>query len=94
MTGKPLEDANNYLENEESQEFLKIAQWLKNLRFRKKIFGGVCEQDIWKKIEKLNAMYEEALKAERIRCNALIEHYKKTLVSDSQEETDIEENNG
>lgn len=92
MTDKPIEETRNNTENEElSQEFLKIAQWLKKLRFRKKIFGGVCEQDVWKKIGELNAMYEEALRAERIRYDALIEHYRKSLTSDSHEEIAVEE---
>jgi hypothetical protein len=92
MTDKPIDETRNYSENEElSQEFLKIAQWLKRLRFRKKFFGGVSEQDVWKKIGELNAMYEEALRAERIRYDALIEHYRKSLTSDSQEEIAVEE---
>ena len=54
MTDKPIDETRNYSENEElSQEFLKIAQWLKRLRFRKKFFGGVSEQDVWKKIGSL-----------------------------------------
>ncbi|NLU36763.1 MAG: hypothetical protein GXX01_07075 [Clostridiales bacterium] len=92
MTDKPIEETRNNTENEElSQEFLKIAQWLKKLRFRKKIFGGVCEQDVWKKIGELNAMYDEALRAERIRYDALIEHYRKSITSGSHEEIAVEE---
>lgn len=56
----------------------KIAQWLENLKFRKQLVGGVSEYDVWKKIIELNAMYEDVLKEERIRCNAIIDEYKNT----------------
>ena len=53
-----------------------IANWLENLKFRKQLVGGVSEYDVWKKIIELNAMYEGALKAERIRCDIIIDYYK------------------
>lgn len=62
----------------ENGNFKELANWLEKLRFRKKFLGGVNEQDVWKKIGELNAMYEAALKAERARYDAMIEHYKKT----------------
>lgn len=69
----------NYYELNPEQ--IKIGQWLENLRFHKQILRGVSEYDVWKKIIELNAMYEEALKAERIRCNAIIDHYTNTNTS-------------
>lgn len=66
---------------EPTSEYIKIAKWLKRLRFRKKIFGGVKERDVWKKIGELNTMYEAALTAERIRYDTLIEHYRKTVTT-------------
>ena len=59
-------------------EQLKIIQWLKIVRFKKRILGGVSEADVWKKIGELNTMYEAALSAERIRYDTMIEHYRKT----------------
>ena len=56
-----------------SREQLKISRWLKKLKFRKVLFGGVSEQDVWKRMNELNSMYEVALAAERARCDALIE---------------------
>ena len=50
----------------------KIALWLKNLKFRKRIFGGVRESDVFKKISELDYMYKEALLAERARYDALL----------------------
>jgi len=54
-----------------------IAQWLEDVRFQKQYFGGISEEDVWKKIGELNAMYEEALKVERVRYDILLEHYKR-----------------
>lgn len=78
----------NLKDNEMTEQFTKykelnpeqeeIADWLGNLRFRKQLVGGISEYDVWKKIIELNAMYEEALKAEHIRCDAIIDHHKKT----------------
>ena len=66
------------MENNSGNNKEKIAQWMEKVRFRKKFFGGVSEQDVWKKIEELNKMYEASLEAERVRYDTLIDHYKKT----------------
>ena len=55
-----------------SREQKKIAQWLKQVKFRKTLFGGVNEHDVWKKIGELNELYNEALVAERARYDALL----------------------
>lgn len=79
MAEKPVLEIEEYSENQSlSLEYIKIEKWLKKLRFRKKLFGGVCEQDVWKKISELNEMYEAALTAERIRYDALIEEQRKS----------------
>ena len=49
-----------------------ISDFLANLKFRKQVFGGVRETDVWKKIGKLNDMYRQALIAERARYDALL----------------------
>lgn len=54
-----------------------IVPWLQKVRFRKCLFGGVNEADVWKKLEELNAMYETALAAERARYDALLEAQQK-----------------
>jgi hypothetical protein len=59
----------------------RIAEWLAKVRFRKRFFGGVSEQDVWQKIEELNALYEAALIAEHIRYDTMIDHYKKTCAA-------------
>lgn len=57
----------------------EIAQWLSQVRFRKSVIGGLEPEDVWKKLEELNALYEKALLAERVRSQ---------LLRKSQEETD------
>jgi hypothetical protein len=46
--------------------------------FSQAVLRGISENDVWKKINELNQMYQAALEAERIRYNTMLEHYKKT----------------
>ena len=62
----------------------KIMQWLKKVHFKKRIFGGISEADVWKKIGELNTMYDAALEAERIRYDTMIEHYRKVSLLNVQ----------
>ena len=50
----------------------RIQKWLKQVRFKKTLFGGVNEADLWKKIAELNSLYEAALSAERASNDALL----------------------
>ncbi len=56
-----------------------IAEWLKKTKFRTKIFMGVDEVDVWRKIGQLNRLYDKALLAERARYDALLRHYMETV---------------
>lgn len=64
----------------------EIAALLKELRFQKKIFGGVDERDVWKKLQLLQKEYRAAFEAQEERSKALLEdreeeiaHLKKQL---------------
>ncbi len=59
-----------------SQAQRHIADWLDTVHFRKKYFGGVDEADVWKKLDELNTMYDNALMTERARYDALLERQK------------------
>ena len=50
----------------------RIADWLQKVKFRKRIFSGVDEADVWEKVHVLNDMYREAWIAERARYDALL----------------------
>lgn len=49
-----------------------IVLWIRQLKFKKKLFGGVDEEDVLKKIGELNSLYEKALLQERARYDALL----------------------
>ena len=55
-----------------SQEQLEIVEWYRKVKFRKKLLGGVDEVQMWKKLEELYGLYENAIRAERARYNALL----------------------
>lgn len=50
----------------------EIAEWIRSVKFKKKMLGGVDEEDVWKKIEELNELYEKALLYERARYDTLL----------------------
>lgn len=56
----------------EQEREARIAGWLQKVKFRKQIFGGVSQADVFRKIGELNDMYREALIAERARYDALL----------------------
>lgn len=51
----------------------EIVQWIKRLKFKRKLIGGVDEADVLKKLEELNGLYEKALLNERARYDALLQ---------------------
>lgn len=55
-----------------NSELEQIARWLNSVKFQKKAIGGLDPLDVWKKLEELNALYENALIAERVRYNMLL----------------------
>ena len=55
----------------------KIKGFLQKVKFRKRIFGGVDETQVWTKIRELNDIYQRALTAERARYDALLAEQKK-----------------
>lgn len=84
-----LPETNTKVLNHEQE---KLRQWFQEVKFRKVLFGGVDEIQLWKKLEELNQIYETSLSAERARydalladhqrsCNAVIRKYKKLAES-------------
>ena len=56
----------------------KLHRWLKTVKFRRVLFGGIDEAQMWKKLEELDRLYEAAISAERARYDALLEKQMKT----------------
>lgn len=44
-----------------------VAHYIKGMHFRKKLFGGLDEADVWKKIEALHKQYEAVFLAQELR---------------------------
>ncbi|MCF0259257.1 MAG: hypothetical protein HUJ54_05305 [Erysipelotrichaceae bacterium] len=56
-----------------------IASFLKTVKFKRKLFGGVDEKDVWKKIDELNELYKAELRAERARFNLLLKERTESI---------------
>ncbi len=54
-----------------SAEENTILEWINSIKFKKRLFGGIDESDVWKKIDELNTLYEKLLIAERSKCITL-----------------------
>lgn len=50
-----------------------ISKVLKEIKFKKKLFGGVDELDVWNKIESLNLEYKELFEIMQTKINILEE---------------------
>lgn len=73
-------------------EFQKIADWLSEVKFSHKLFGGLDPVDVWKKIEELNTLYENALVAERVRYNLYLKQIMKNNQQGASDEGEEPEN--
>lgn len=50
----------------------EIAALMKKMRFRRKLFGGVDEADVWRQLDLLQKEYRAAFDAQQERNNAWI----------------------
>lgn len=57
----------------------RIADYIENLKFRKKIFGGADEYDVFRGIKKLDSMYAELLKEEKLKSRTLLAEKDKQI---------------
>ena len=83
-------------ENAQSRDLFVISNYLKNLKFSPRVMG-VDEADVWKKIEKLCELYEDALMQERGRNEKLtrqLRAYAAKLKAYMEAENKLEEPNG
>ena len=60
----------------------QIESWLKQVKFRRRLFGGVDETQVWTKIRELNELYQQALVAERARYDALLAEQSKGVADE------------
>lgn len=73
--GTPSPSAEAPAQEPLSQAQQKLLSWHKSVKFRRSLFGGVDEGDLWKKLGDLYALYDKALWAERGRYDGLLEAY-------------------
>ena len=59
----------------------QIESWLRSVKFRRRMVGGVDEAQVWARIRELNDLYQKALAAERARYDALLAAQKKGVDS-------------
>lgn len=58
-----------------------IAEVFKELRFKKTLFGGVSEMDVWKKLDKLQKEYRSAYEMQQERYEARIQERDEEIAS-------------
>ncbi len=75
----------------QKEQEARIADWLSKVKFRRQIFGGVSQADVFKKIGELNDMYRDALIAERARYDALLAGKLSEHARLSKQATDLAE---
>ena len=75
-----------------NQEHKEIIKWFQTVKFRRTLFGGVDENDVWKKLQELNQLYESAIRAERERYESQIYKYKQELMKNegTTEQTEMD----
>ena len=51
----------------------EIAVYIKQMRFRRKLFGGVDESDVWRQLSDLHKEYQTAFDAQREASRVLLQ---------------------
>lgn len=74
--GSAIDSKKNIKKDLERQPENRITEYLEQVKFKKRLFG-VDEADVWKKIQELNHLYEEALAWERKRYDLLLKERTK-----------------
>lgn len=58
----------------------EIASLLQNTKFKKTLIGGIKPSDMWAKLERLQQEYEEVVKEENIRHEALLKEREEEIL--------------
>ena len=58
-----------------------IAEVIKDLRFQKKLIGGVSEKSVWKQLDKLQKEYQSAYDSQEERFKALLQERDEEIAS-------------
>lgn len=58
-----------------------IAEVFKTMKFKKTLFGGVSEKDVWKKLDKLQKEYRSAYEIQQERYEARLQERDEEIAS-------------
>lgn len=58
-----------------------IAELFKGMKFRKQLFGGVSETDVWKKLEHIQKEYRSAYEIQQERYEARLQERDEEIAS-------------
>ncbi len=72
-----------------TKEHYAVAKWLSEVKFSPAVFG-VDQADVWRKVEKLCELYEDALTAERVR-NAKLERKLRALTAANKADAPVKQ---
>lgn len=78
ITPVPNETQQNLSQQAYDEKLYAISQYLAKVKFAPR-FSGVDEADVWRKLEKLCELYEDALVAERMKSAQLEQDYDALL---------------
>lgn len=67
----------------------ELTHLFEQMKFRKKWLGGVDERDVWKKLEQLQQVYEQAYQRQAAYYQALLEQQERLLVQQRGEEDGV-----
>lgn len=54
----------------------ELKEFIKNLKFKKKLVGGVDEVDVWNKLEAIEKEYQRLLDIQKAKYEAIIAYKK------------------
>lgn len=78
--------ADNQPQRESSDSAMEtLARTFQEMKFRKKLLGGVDEADVWRKLEKLQQEYETLYNRQAAHYQALLEEREKALARLTQD---------
>lgn len=63
-----------------SKTMEELADYYKNLHFKKVLLNGLDEEDVWKKIEELQLEFQSVYEAQEERYKALLKEREEAII--------------
>lgn len=71
-----------------AQTFAEVADHIKKMKFRRKLFGGVDEEDVWKKIRDLDLDYQNLYRSLELKYKRALGEEAEPVEDDDKKEGD------